>query len=320
MVDYNTRQKRRNMIVGGFVVIAFCAFVWLIFIFGELPVAVSQFRSFRVLVNFPNAPGVQENTPVRYCGYQIGRVIDVSPPFLFEDHETGKHYHQVKVTLAVERQFTNIPSNIDVKLMRRGLGSSFIEFQFDGSKKIEDVLRDEDVLQGDMDTTSDFIPADLQDKVKELADSITLLAASANQIIGDEENQVNIKVALENIKTAMEQATVTLKSFHELSEVGTERINTVAAKATETLDSVKTLSDTGTVKVDEVASQLSGAISEIRKILAKVNEGEGSAAKVINDGRLYENLLDSSKELQMALEQLKILAADAREKGLKLKF
>ena len=51
-----------------------------------------------------------------------------------------------------------------------------------------------------------------------------------------------------------------------------------------------------------------------------INEGEGSAAKVINDGRLYENLLDSSKELQMALEQLKILAADAREKGIKLKF
>ena len=45
MVDYNARQRRRNMIVGGFVLVAFCCFVWLVFIFGELPVAVSRFRS-----------------------------------------------------------------------------------------------------------------------------------------------------------------------------------------------------------------------------------------------------------------------------------
>ena len=320
MADYNTRQKRRNMIVGGFVIIAFCAFVWLIFIFGELPVAVSQFRSFKVLVNFPNAPGVQENTPVRYCGYQIGRVIDVSPPFLFKNPDTLRSYHQVKVTLAIDNEFTNIPSNVDVKLMKRGLGSSFIEFQFDSSKDITNFMRDEMVMQGKMDMTSDFIPADLQERINKLADSITMLAGSANQIVGDENNQVNIKVALENIRTAMEQASVTLQSFHTLSKTGTARINTVADKASTTLDSIRNLSDTGTVKVDEVSEQLAGAISEIRQVLAKVNEGEGSAAKVINDGRLYENLLDSSKELQMALEQLKILAADAREKGIKLKF
>lgn len=320
MADYNTRQKRRNMVVGGFVLIAFCAFVWLIFIFGELPVAVSQFRSFRVLVNFPNAPGVQENTPVRYCGYQIGRVIDVSPPFLFKNPDTGRSYHQVKVTLAIDREFTNIPSNVDVKLIKRGLGSSYIEFQFDSNKEITDFMEDEMVMQGEMDTASEFIPADLQERINKLADSITELAGSANQIFGDEENQVNIKVALENIRTVMEQASVTLQSFHTLSKTGTARINTVADKAASTLDSIKTMSDTGTVKIDEVSEQLAGAISEIRMILAKVNDGEGSAAKIVNDGRLYENLLDSSRELQMALEQLKILAADAREKGLKLKF
>lgn len=320
MTDYNTLQKRRNMIVGGFVIIAFCAFIWLIFIFGELPVAVSQFRSFKVLVNFPNVPGVQENTPVRYCGYQIGRVIDVSPPFLFKNPDTGRSYHQVKVTLAIDKEFTNIPSNVDVKLLKRGLGSSFIEFQFDSNKDITSFLHDEMVMQGKMDTASDFIPADLQNKISNLAEAITMLAGSANQIVGDEGNQVNIKVALENIRTAMEQASATLQSFQTLSKTGTDRINTVADKASTTLDSIKKLSDTGTVKVDEVSEQLAGAISEIRQILAKVNDGEGSAAKIINDGKLYENLLDSSKELQMALEQLKILAAEAREKGLKLKF
>ncbi|GAG83056.1 unnamed protein product, partial [marine sediment metagenome] len=85
MTDYNTLQKRRNMIVGGFVVVALCAFLYMVYKFQELPIVMGRLRSFQIMVNFPNARGAQENTPVEYCGRQIGRVIDVSPPFLFRD-------------------------------------------------------------------------------------------------------------------------------------------------------------------------------------------------------------------------------------------
>lgn len=320
MADYNTLQRRRNMIVGGFVLIAFCAFVWLVFIFGELPVAVSRFRSFRVLVNFPNAPGVQMNTPVRYCGYQVGRVIDISPPFLFKEPDTDRRYHQVKVTVAIERKYTNIPSNVDVMLMKRGLGSAYIEFEFDPDREITGFLADNAVMQGGMGTSSEFLPKAVQDKIEQLVDAVTALAGSANSIIGDSENQQNIKDTLANVKLATEQATKALESFKDMSETGKARIDQTADKADKTLDSVKALSDTSAVRVDEVAGELFGAIAQIRRILAKIDKGDGSAAKLLNDGRLYENLLDSSQELSLALEQLKELAAEAREKGIKIKW
>jgi phospholipid/cholesterol/gamma-HCH transport system substrate-binding protein len=66
--------------------------------------------------------------------------------------------------------------------------------------------------------------------------------------------------------------------------------------------------------------ELETGIRDFRQILAKVNEGEGSMGKMLNDGRLYENLLDSSQELEMALEQIKKWAADAREKGIRIKW
>lgn len=320
MADYNTLQRRRNMIVGGFVLIAFCAFVWLVFIFGELPIAVSKFRSFRVLVNFPNAPGVQMNTPVRYCGYQIGRVVGISPPFLFKEPDTGRRYHQVKVTLAIDRDFKDIPSNVDVLLMKRGLGSSYIEFEFDPDREITGFLGDHAVMQGGLGTTSEFLPKAVQEKIEELVNAVTTLADSANLIIGDSENRQNIKEMLVNVKLATEQATKALKSFEAMSETGRTRIDQTADKADKTLDSIKALSDTSTVRVDEVAGELSGTIARIRRILAKVDEGDGTAAKLLNDGRLYENLLDSSQELSLALEQLKELAAQAREKGIKIKW
>jgi len=54
--DYETTQRRRNMIVGVFVIIGICALVWLIFKFGDLPSAVTKMGSFEVFVQFPTAP------------------------------------------------------------------------------------------------------------------------------------------------------------------------------------------------------------------------------------------------------------------------
>ena len=84
MTDYNTMQRRRNLVVGGFVLVAFCAFVWMLMMFKNLPVVVSKLGSFELLLNFPSAPGIQRDTPVQYCGYQIGRVLNVSPPFMIK--------------------------------------------------------------------------------------------------------------------------------------------------------------------------------------------------------------------------------------------
>ena len=130
MADYNTLQKKRNALVGGFVIIGFCVFVWILFRFGELPLLVSRFRSFQITADFREAPGVQDNTPVRYCGYQVGRVMEVKPPFLYVDPETGQSYHKVRVIIAIDRREDFfIPSNVGVKIKRRSMGSSYIELQ-----------------------------------------------------------------------------------------------------------------------------------------------------------------------------------------------
>ena len=294
MTDYNTRQRRRNIAVGGFVIIAFCAFLWMIFIFGELPIAVTKFRAYSVLVNFPSAPGIQKSTPVQYCGYQIGRVMLVSPPQLVRD-EFDRRYHQVKITLAIERQYNDIPANIDVKLMKRGLGSSYIEFQFDQDSKIEGFLVDGMVLQGSTGVGSEFFPKEVQNKIENLVDAVAQLADNVNNIVGDAENKANIKQILANMTIATEQAT-------------------------ETLESIKRFSDSAGANVEGAAENLNGVLEEFKTTLVKINEGDGTAASLLNDGRLYENLLDSSQELQLALDQLKRLAAEAREKGIKIKW
>lgn len=293
------------MTVGAFVIIAFCACIGMLFIFGELPVAISGLRSFEIMVNFPQAPGVQQNTPVKYLGYQVGRVQNVSPPYLFTDLETGKKYHQIKVTMAIDKQFRDIPSNVDIMIIKRSMASSYVDLQVDPNRELKpiDPKRPETAyltakmppLRGTTGMMSEFFPKDVKDKLEKLADSITRLADSANSVIGDQENQANIKQTLANI-------------------------NVASAQATETLKSLKNFSDTGEDSVKQIAENLNSTLIKLNDIFAKINEGDGSVAKLINDPQLYENLLDSSQELQLALKQLKIFAAEANEKGIKLKW
>jgi ABC-type transporter Mla subunit MlaD len=304
MSDYATIQRRRNMIVGGFVLVAICALFWMLMMFGDLPIAVSKIRSFEVLIHFPSASGVGRDTPVQYCGYQIGRVLNVSPPMLVKGKDGTPIAHEVKVACLIEERFVDIPSNVEVKLMRRGLGSSYIEFIWNPNKPLEPkdpsnprsvYLMDQMELVGTTGMSSEFFPPDVQQKLENLVDSISELSANANQIIGNEDNKVNIQKTLAYISQATSQAKETLKS-------------------------IQTFSDVGTDQMVRVADKLDIALSEFNRVFAQINEGQGTAGRLIKDDRLYENLVDSTVELQLALEQIKKWAAEARDRGIRIKW
>lgn len=295
MTDYNTLQKRRNVIVGGFVIIASAALIWMIALFGDLPVMISEFNSFKVVVQFPTAFGVQEQTPVRYCGYQVGRVTEVSPPMPVTDWKEGMQTHEIRIGLAIDDDFKTIPDNSTIKVMTRSIGSSYIEI-FDPEKPSGAFLREGmDYLHGGAGSTNEFIPKEIQRKLEVLVEHVSSLAESIDQIVGDKENQDNFKQTLANFIEMSAQATVTLKSVEKFSTQGQASLHVTAEALTD-------------------------AIKKLESILAKVNNGEGTIGRLINDGVLYENLVESSEELRMALEQLKILAAQAREKGIKIKW
>ena len=298
MTDYQTKQRRRNMVVGIFVVFALGVFLWMLFRFRELPLFVSKLQSFSVLVHFPEAPGVQPDTPVQYCGYQIGRVVKVSPPQFYGDS------HRVGVTLAIEKRYSDIPEEVDIFVIKRGLGSSFVELRVDPSKITQPekfLSHGMEIDTGKVGMASDFFPPEVQSKIEDLVDSITTLSENTNAVIGDGENQMNIKKMISSIETAFAQADATMQSIQQLSD--------------ETAEKVQVAGD----KIIVAAEQLEGVLSESRQILETIESGEGTAGKMINDGRLYEDLLESSQELRMLLEQLKEWVGESSEKGLKLR-
>ena len=350
MSDYETTQKRHNIIVGLFVILGICAFVWLILKFGDLPGIVTKLDSFEVFVQFPTATGVQKDTPVRFCGYQIGRVTNLMAPEIRKDMVNGLEYYQTVVILSIDKRYVTIPSCVEVKLMTRGLGSSYIELKqypgipvvpLDPNRPETKYLLDRIWLQGSTGMTSEFFPEESQQKLDGLIESLGNLISNANDIMGDKDSKENIMKTLANFAQASKQAKDTLEEFEKLAAAGTttlenadskvedvvaavvdtsEEIRKFTAAGTSTLKSVDDRTEKLITAMVDTSENLSGVMVELKLVLEKVNNGQGSAAKLLNDGNFYENLLENTEQLQLLLEEMKSFIAEWRDKKIEVKL
>ena len=329
MSDYETTQRKRNIIVGVFVIVGMCALVWLIFRFRELPTFMTKWRSFQVFVQFPTAPGVQEGTPVRFCGYEIGNVIKIMAPQIRPEtrngKKTGREYYQTVVVLGIDQGYVNIPSNIEVKLMTRGLGSSYVELKQrpgepatpqDPNRPETKFLVDKIWLQGSTGVTSEFFPEESQKKLDELVENFKTLLDNANDIIGGEENKENIKKTLANLAEMSEQATQTVQQAKQTIE----EFRKFAVAGTATLENADVEVERVVTAMVDTSEELSRATSKLRLILEKVDSGQGTAARLVNDGRFYENLLENTQQMQALLDEIKSFIAQVRDKGVPIKL
>lgn len=340
------------MVVGFFVILGACALVWLIFKFGDLPTFVTKLDSFQVFVQFPTASGVQRDTPVQFCGYQIGRVTKVMAPEIRDElsngERTGMEYYQTVVIISIDKAYTTIPSNVDIKLMTRGLGSSFIEIkQIPGREAVPQdpnrpetkFIMDKMWFQGSTGMTSEFFPEESQKKLDELIEGVNELIANANDIVGDQANKDNFKQILTNLADSTEKAQHTLEEIRKFAETGTStlekadvKIEQAVTAVVDTSEDIRKLAMTGAATLEnfddkaerlvtamvDTSESLSGAMSELQLVLEKANNGKGSVAKILNDGRFYENLLENTEQLKKLLDEMEAFIKEWREKKIEV--
>ena len=107
----------------------------------------------------------------------------------------------------------------------------------------------------------------------------------------------------------MEQAARTIEEFRKFAAAGTSTLKSADAKAEKL---ITTMVDT--------SEELGKATAQLRLILEKVDSGQGSAARLLNDGRFYEGLLENAQQMQELLKELKLFIAQARKKGVPIKL
>jgi len=152
--------------------------------------------------------------------------------------------------------------------------------------------------------TSEFFPEESQKKLDELANSLGVFIDNANDILGDKANKENFKTALANLSDATKQAKHSLKEFEEFSSAGTEVLRKCDVKVDKVVASMV-----------DASEELSKTAAELRLIFVKMNKGDGTAGRLLNDGRLYEELLDNSQQLEVLIKELRMFFVTVNKKG-----
>jgi ABC-type transporter Mla subunit MlaD len=239
-------------------------------------------------------------------------------------------YHQTLCVLSINRRYTDIPCNIEVKLMTRGLGSSYLELKVD-PRKLPAPPRDANdpstcflkegmSVQGSTGMTSEFFPEESQEKLSNLVEGIRAFVDNANRIVGDPNNQRNLKATLANLTRTsdafpaavdqaiamMKDAQETMAEFRRLASTGGETLKSTDGKLERLVASMVATSE-----------EIGKSVTQLRLAVEKINSGQGSAGRLINDGRLYEGLLEDTTQLNLVLKDFKELLNKINEKGLR---
>ena len=114
----------------------------------------------------------------------------------------------------------------------------------------------------------------------------------------------DVQVLLDREATALQELIDSLnKAAGELAE----------AAASPEIDRTLANIDTLTTRLAAAGDDLDSASQSLASILRKVDEGDGTLGKMVNDGELYDRLTAATESILVASEEIALLTRDVRE-------
>ena len=316
--------NRKNLMVGLVVLTAMIGLGWMILrISNNSTTLFTRGPRFNLVAD--RADGVAEGSPVLYLGVNVGRVLGVK-------RNTDNSSVSVDAILNTGEQ---IPVNVNgVIKAQSALGSSAqVNLEPVGAPSKE-YIHDGQQIHATFGG-SGMIPPEVvalatqvreQQLIKHLDESVVsmhqqlekagVLLNGASQVVNDPAFRDNFKGSLADIRLASanlerfsghldqlsDETTATIKQVHVTVADGGQRLDELSHQLTQRMQQLADVLD----KVDAIAS--------------KVDKGDGSAARLVNDPRLYESLVDSSRDLDVTFKDMQRLVEQWEQDGFSLKL
>ena len=258
-------------------------------------------------VMFENVQGLHVGDQVDMLGKKIGKVT-----------KTRFMAQKIAVELAIDNSFSfSIPIDSKIEVKSEGIiGSKFISITPGYNRKdyilpgtIVDGLREFDLTE----ITPDIVP---------MTQDLSAFARQLKAVLGNEEGE-KIRLTIKNIESFTAQLDslisakdknnfqTTMKNLRDVTAELKEGINKEIDKLDQMLNSFKAVTD----KSDE----LSTTISELRKssesfssatqkldmLLTKMENGEGTLGKLVNNDTLHENMNSLVNDVKALVQDFK---------------
>jgi phospholipid/cholesterol/gamma-HCH transport system substrate-binding protein len=297
--------RRRNVIVGAVVLGSMITLGWMILQFSSQSAGSLFNKGVEFQIVADRVDGVSEGTPITYLGVNVGRVMTIR-------RTPGKK--EVVLTASLN-EGEQIPANVAATIRpQSALGpSATISLELDKDPSPQNLGKDSVVKAhhtgggvippefGDLatDIREQELIRHATDTVRELRQQLVKAGKtidSINEVLGDPKVRNDLKATVANINQTSER----MGRFSEKLEK---------------------------LPVEEIARELGGRLTQMSETMEKVNsvatkidKGQGTAGLFINDPRLYESFVDTAREMNLTVADLRRLVQQWEEEGFRLKL
>ena len=250
-------------------------------------------------VEYKSVDGLATSAPVTLNGLVIGKVTSITI-----DEKTG--------VLLVQLQLkTDFP-------ISRSSTASIYEPGFIGGKQIAIVPNFEDKtlavdgqkLQGSVklgltDKVGDQL-APLQEKLEKLLGSTEKLISGLNNVL-DQKGQQDLKLTLAELSKTIEQFHKASVSVNGLLDSNKTQINSTVANLNKLSGNFSKISDSlNKADLGKSVRNLNATLAKVDGIMTNLSSGKGSMGKLLNDEAFYQNIINSTKELELLLQDVRL--------------
>jgi phospholipid/cholesterol/gamma-HCH transport system substrate-binding protein len=276
------------------VVVALALFIWgFNFLKGK-----DIFNSYNTYYSImDNVEGVVSSTPVTLKGIQIGTVKDMQFVNGFEKTmlvlDIDSHYKFSKDS-KVKIYGGNIMGGKNIAIVP---GNS------------EQLAKNGDTLQalkmpGMFDLVNDKITP-LQNKLDRILSSTDTLLLGINNVLNPQ-TQEHLNKTIADLSATVHQFKATSYKLNGLLDKNQTHLNNSIENFDKISQNLAVLTDSlKVVKIGKLTKDIQQSIAKLNQSLDKLNHGDGTVAKLMNDKKLYENLARSTKELELLLKDLR---------------
>jgi phospholipid/cholesterol/gamma-HCH transport system substrate-binding protein len=248
---------------------------------------------------YDNVGGLQTGTQVSINGFSVGKVNDIQ----FKDNSG-----QLLVTFTVSNNF-EFSRNSMAELYDTGIiGGKGIQIKpvFDGAPVAQ---TGDTLVTSTRPGLTELVQqklTPLQQKVEGAVSNADSLLMNVNDVL-DEQTKRNLRESIQGLTVVIQSFQKSAASLNTLLDSNKMHIDSSMNNITTLTSNFAKLSDSLVASnLSETIRNLESTIKNLDAVLAKIEKGEGTMGKLMNDDKLYKNLTDASKELDLLLQDFRL--------------
>lgn len=347
---------KKNLLIGIMSLVALLLLGWMILQFGDAPLRLLAKKQIPIHLHATQVDGLSEGSPINFRGVSVGRVTKIA----LSDDQTSVLINAVvelrDPPLPGNLQgFIRMPSwigssaIIDLEFLPATQPSTPAPKYLEPNAELECTFVGREMVPKEISAGFAAVTKTINDlndmkfvanlnqtvtSVRTQVDKLGPVIDSVQKVVGNDKLRGDVEAALANFRAVSENAKTIAADLERLTKSAQGNMDTLAQNSNKVIESTgKLVENANNVvvrtggHVDDLAKQLGDRIQQVAVLLdsmdkftQKLNGGTGTAAQLLNDGKLYESLLDTSRELNLTILDLKRLVQQWEQEGVSIKL